>query len=261
MRLVKRLLTVGIAVYLGFGAYLFAFQRSLMYFPSPPVGAAAVEAIAVPSDGETLNLWRVNPGAADALIYFGGNAEAVVHNAADFADLAPQATTYLVDYRGYGASSGEPSEAALYRDALAVYDAVAGHHDEVAVIGRSLGSGVATYLATQRPISRLALITPYDSIENLAGNLYPLYPISLLLRDKYDSLARAGEIHVPTLFLIAGRDRIIPPAHARRLAAAMDPRYVVVRTIDASGHHDITATAAYRDAMQAFLAQREPASG
>jgi pimeloyl-ACP methyl ester carboxylesterase len=254
MRLLKRTLMIAVAVYLGFGAYLFAFQRSLMYFPSRPVSAAQhLDAVQVANDGATVNVWRANPGKAPALIYFGGNAEAAARVADDLAALAPGRSIYLVDYRGYGASSGEPSEDALYGDALAVYDRVAEAHGPIAVVGRSLGTGVATYLAVNRDVERLVLVTPYDSVTRLAGALYPFYPVSLMLRDRFDSLSRAPGLRQPTLFLLAGRDRVVPPEHGMRLAEAMDPQWVTLRVLEEASHYDITARGAYREALGAFL--------
>jgi pimeloyl-ACP methyl ester carboxylesterase len=247
---------MALAVYLGFGAYLFAFQEDLMYRPSrPAMGLHGHETLQVTSQGETINVWRANPGRADAILYFGGNAEAVVYQGTDFAELVPHATTYLVDYRGYGASTGTPSEAALYRDALAVYDQVATEHATVHVVGRSLGTGVATYLAIHRPVGRLVLVTPYDSIANLAAALYPAYPVSLMLRDRYDSLSRAAELAVPTLVVLAGRDRVVPPEHGRRLADAIEPAFVTVQEVPEAGHFDVMDRTAYRDALRGFLAR------
>jgi len=253
MRTLKRLLGMGLAVYLGFGAYLFAFQESLMYHPPRAGGLDGAQTLRIGSDGETINVWRFNPGAPHALIYFGGNAEAVAYQGDDFTTLLPHATAYLVDYRGYGASTGEPSEAAFYRDALAVYDAIEGRYDAVHVVGRSLGTGVATYLASRRPVDRLVLVTPYDSVAEVAAALYPAYPVSLMLRERYDSLSRAADLTARTLVVLAGQDRVVPPEHGRRLAAAMRPDLVSVHEIPEASHYDVMDRPSYRDALRVFL--------
>jgi pimeloyl-ACP methyl ester carboxylesterase len=207
----------------------------------------------VSSGDERLRVWRINPGRAAALIYLGGNAEAVSGNAGTFLRLFPERTSYLVNYRGYGGSTGEPSEGGLYEDALAVFDYVRAAHSHVAVVGRSLGSGVATYLAANRPVDRLVLVTPYDSVERVAQAHYPMYPMSVLLKDKFDSMSRADAIRVPTLVLTAERDRLITPEHSRRLAAAIEPRWVESVVVEGANHFDIDRRSTYRAALAAFL--------
>ena len=123
-------------------------------------------------------------------------------------------------YRGYGESSGTPSEAALFSDALSIYDALAGtlpHNGTIAALGRSLGSGVAVHLATQRQIDALILVTPYDSILNVAHRAYSWLPVALLIKHPFDSLA-ATPMDVPALFVVAEHDTLIPPSHAKNLA-------------------------------------------
>ena len=126
----------------------------------------------------TLRGWKLNPGKSGALLYFGGNAERLDASRDEFARLFPDRTVYLLSYRGYGASEGQPGEAALFGDALALYDAARARHPRrrYAVIGRSLGSGVASYLASQRPVERLALVTPFDSLAEVAQAHYPVVP-------------------------------------------------------------------------------------
>jgi pimeloyl-ACP methyl ester carboxylesterase len=249
----KRIVGFSLLVYLGFGAFLYAFQRSLIYHPMPPVPANAEEQITVRSGGERLRVWQVNPGREAALVYFGGNAEVVSGNAETFRRLFPERSSYLVNYRGYGGSTGEPSEQGLYRDALAVFDRIRAAHSDVAVVGRSLGTGVATYLAAHRPVERLVLVTPYDSVQSVAQARYPLYPMSVLLKDKFDSLSRADAIRVPTLVLTAERDRLITSEHSRRLVAAIDPRWVEQIVVEDADHFDIDRRAAYRASLVDFL--------
>ena len=94
-----------------------------------------------------------------------------------------------MDYRGYGFSTGVSTEATLYRDALKLYDSVKSKHTRISLGGRSLGTAVATYVAAYREVSKLALITPFDSIVNVAQGKYPVYPVHLLLHDTFDSKA------------------------------------------------------------------------
>ena len=130
-----------------------ARQRDLMYFPGLTRTSAADTDLTLVVDDVRLRAWVVNPGRTHALVYFGGNAEAVEAQRDTFAQWFPSHTVYLPAYRGYGASEGSPSEGALKQDALAFFDHAAARHASVDVIGRSLGSGVASYVASQRAVA------------------------------------------------------------------------------------------------------------
>lgn len=250
------LAAVGALVYVVLCVYLWVAQRSMMYFPTPPADGVPAERLFVRSGGATLRVWRLNPARREAVLYFGGNAEDVALNLPEFDHWFRTCTVYLVNYRGYGGSEGSPSEQALYEDARSVYERVNEDHERISVIGRSLGAGVATQLATERNIERLVLVTPPASFTRLAAELYPIFPTGLLLRDRYDSMARAGQIDSEVLVLIAERDEIIPPAHSRELAAAIDPGRVTTAVIEGTGHNTIGMSPAYGRALQSFLCQR-----
>ena len=249
------LVAVGLAagLYAGCVAFLYFQQRELLYFPTPgPVSGQLAQEIRFSSAGLALRGWAVNPGNASAIVYFGGNGEAVERNAGFFAQLLPGRTVYLLPYRGYSGNPGEPTEAGLYADALAEFDQLAHRHTSIAVIGRSLGTGVATYVAAQRPIERLVLVTPYDSIENVAQAKYALFPVGLLLHDKYESWRRAPELRMPTLILVAEQDRVVPRANTEHLIASFQrpPRVVIVAGV---GHNGISSRREYSRALQAFF--------
>lgn len=247
------LLKVSAIVYLGFGLYLYLAQRSFMYFPTADRESAGARVEYVQNQGEKLKLWVVGPDSERAAIYFGGNAEDVYANAAEFRHALPERTVYLVNYRGYGGSTGSPTEAGLFADALSIFDALREKHTEIAVIGRSLGSGVATYLASQREVDRLVLATPHDSALAVAQAMYPVYPVSLLLKDRYESVAYAPHIQAPTLLLIAEYDRIIPRRHSARLAEAFVPGLVEQVVIRAAGHNGLSGHQQYWDEFERFL--------
>ena len=181
---------------------LYIYQRNFLYFPTPKY-EHSFERFSLASEGETHEIIMLNKGNAKALIYFGGNAEVVVANAEEFSSHLSETTIYLVNYRGYGGSTGKTTEAGNYADALAVYDHVKKDHAQISVAGRSLGSGVATYLAANRNVEKVALITPYDSILNIAKANYSLFPVTLLLKDVYDSASRAKTIQSNILVIAA----------------------------------------------------------
>jgi len=238
------------------GALLFVFQRDFIYMPvDGRPHAYPVEPFL--SGGETIQVVVLNPGKADAVIYFGGNAEWVVGNAPGFLHSFPEHSVYLVNYRGYGGSTGEPSERALYADAQHIHDALHDRHRSIALIGRSLGSGVATYLASVRSVSKLVLVTPFDSILRIAQDQYPIYPVSILLRDTYDSYSRVDSISAPTLVVLAEHDRVIPAKYAQRLIGAFPPDQVQAETIAGAGHNGLSARSGYYDLLARFISQSD----
>ena len=182
------LLAAPILLYVIAAASLFFLQRNFLYFPTPAVAHEGAEAFYLEHDGLQLKIWKIANGKDRAVIYFGGNAENVARNINDFQDVLPGYDIFLANYRGYGGSEGEPTEDGLYADALALYDHVKNDYADISIIGRSLGSGVATYVAANRPVEQLALITPYDSVESVAEKKFPIFPVSFLLKDKYESV-------------------------------------------------------------------------
>jgi len=242
------------AIALAYGALcalMFFAQRSLLYFPvtgAPPAGA---ERLDLRSGDATLRVWVKSAPGDGALIYFGGNAEEVGMNFAPFVAALPRHSLYLVNYRGYGGSTGSPSEPALFADALAVFDHVRARHAGVAVAGRSLGSGVAVYLARERPVSKLALVTPYDSVENVAAGIYPFLPVRWLIRDRFDSASRIADVRVPTLVVIAERDEVIPRVRTDALVAKFPPGQARVEVVRGATHNMLE----YEALLAEFLSQ------
>ena len=239
--------------YLAVCVLVAARQRDLMYFPGFTRASAVDTDLTLVVDDVRLRAWVVNPGRAHALVYFGGNAEAVEVHRDTFAHWFPDHTVYLPAYRGYGASEGSPSEDALKRDALAFFDHAAGRHTSVDVIGRSLGSGVAAHVASRRAVRRLVLVTPFDSMVTVARHHYPWLPVDWLLRDRFDTaraLARfEGEVQV----VRADRDEVVPAHSTRRLMDALPRASTSEVTLVGAGHNTVDADPAYGAALQAFM--------
>lgn len=232
---------------------MFVFQRSLIYHPQPRSLSAPESTMKLPVDGaEVVVTVRPHPGPK-AMIYFGGNAEDVSFNLEGFAEAFPDHALYLLHYRGYGGSTGDPSEEANHGDALALFRAVHARHPDVAIVGRSLGSGVATRLASEVPAARLVLVTPFDSATELAAGLYPWLPVSLILRDRYDSGRHAPGIRIPTTIVIAENDEEIPRASSDRLAARFAKGIAAVTVLPGVGHNDLGRRKEYREALQRAL--------
>jgi len=251
-KMIRRLLSAIAIAYASLTFLLYVYQRDLLYFPTAAV-EHSFSSIDVHNQGETLNIIVLNPGKKDAVLAFGGNSETVVNQADEHMADFPNRTVYLVNYRGYGNSTGKPSEQALYSDALAVFDKVAQAHEQVSIMGRSLGTGVATYVAVKRIIDRLILITPYDSIEAVAQTQYPIFPISLLITDTFDSVGRAPEINAPTLIIVAEQDSVVPRDNTLNLIRAFTPDHLKVKAFKQAGHSDVSHLKAYHAAIKAFM--------
>ncbi len=244
-RTLMTVLAIVVLLYLALCAALFVFQRSLIYFPQPRTvgGAETVMTLAV-ADAQVLVSVRPHAGPK-ALIYFGGNAEDVSRNLAEFSQAFPEHALYLMHYRGFGGSSGSPSEEAIQRDAMTLFDSVYGGHPQIAVMGRSLGSGVAVRLASQRPATRLVLITPYNSLKDLAVRQYPIFPVKWLLKDRFDSFKYAAHINVPTLLVMAENDEVIPRASTEALFQHFAAGVATLKIIPGAGHNSLSASPDY----------------
>ncbi len=239
-------------IYVLVGAVLFFYQRKLIYFPTANI-PHNYEQLQLTHENVTLEIIVLNQGKKEAILYFGGNAEAVVYSAEDFLSVFPLQTVYLLNYRGYGGSSGQPSEAGIFADALFLFDKVLDKQAIISVIGRSLGSGVATYLASKRPVEKMALISPFDSITSVAQNIYMIFPVFLMLLDKYDSISRVKEIEAKTIILVAEHDEVIPRKHSQRLIDEFPPEQITVKIIADSGHNDISNKVEYYQHLKDFF--------
>ena len=249
------------ALVIGVPLVMYLVQDSLVFMPQPmsedrraqvlkgkehEVKSVFLQA----GDGTKLHAWHVQ---GDPLIlYFGGNAEEVSWMLAEAPRRLPGAGWLLVDYRGYGASAGAPSERALTADALLWQDFASRSSRRVFVLGRSLGSGVAVQVAAVRPVAGVIAITPYDSMVAVGKHHYPILPVSLLLRHRFDSLARAPAIKAPLLCLVAERDAVVPAAHSRRLYEAWggEKRWVELR---GAGHNSTDDAPEFWESIRAFI--------
>lgn len=272
LTLALSVLLFALAAFVLLHALLYFRQEQMIFYPQPlreEVRAAVhralpdAEELSLPTpDGHRLRGWFVpnRAGAATArpmpaLIYFGGNAEEVSARAMEAAELRG-ISFVLFDYRGYGLSTGEPGERALFDDALLIYDHVARlpqvDRTHIIVMGRSLGSGVATWLASRRAVAAVVLVTPYDSMAAVAHIHYPFLFTDLLLRHRFDSAARARAIDAPMLALIAERDTVIPPERGEALVRAWRGPAMSVM-LRGAGHNDASLQPAYWPAIRAFL--------
>ena len=262
MATLKSLIILAILAYAGVLALMYVFQRSLMYFPdrarTPPAAAGLPQAEEVAlksSDGESLIAWYVLPqGDKPLVIYFHGNGGALNLRADRFRWLTTDGFGLLgLSYRGYGGSSGKPSESGLLLDAMAAYDFAAARYPAGRIVlwGESLGTGVAIALAAERPIGGLILDAPFSSAADIGAAAYPFIPVRWFIKDSFRSDERIGKVKAPLLVLHGEMDRIIPIRFGERLfTLANEPKQMV--RLPSGDHVDLDDHGA-PDAVRAFL--------
>ncbi len=253
-KIIKKISILLLLGYIGMGLFLYINQRDFLYFPTPDT-PTAYNNMTLQNEGASINVIVLNEGYENAILYFGGNAESMAGSSDYIAQQFPTFTVYLMDYRGYGGSTGKPTEKGLYSDALKLYDTIKSKHNRISIGGRSLGTGIATYVAAHREVSKLALITPFDSIVNVAHGRYPIYPVSLLLHDRYDSVSRTKKINAKTFIVMAQNDKVIMAERTHKLIDAFDPAQLEVTVIKDRGHNDISSDATYYKIMQDFIGE------
>jgi fermentation-respiration switch protein FrsA (DUF1100 family) len=264
MRFLKWLI-IAAAAYAGLIALLYVAQRSLMYFPerlrTSPAAAGLPEAHEISlttRDRETVIVWYVPPrGEKPVVLYFPGNGGALRHRVARFrAVIADGNGLIALSYRGYGGSTGTPTEAGLIADAEAAYAFASARYpaERIVLWGESLGSAVAVALATGHKVGRIVLEGSFTSAVDVAARTYWFLPVRLLMKDQFRSDLRIAEVTAPLLFLHGTRDRVAPIALAERLYALANEPKRFVRFSDA-GHNDLDLHGAL-DAVRAFLASR-----
>jgi uncharacterized protein len=222
------------------------------------------------SDGVHINGWFV-PGenlvedgqlTRLTVLFFHGNAGNISHRLEKieiFRDLGVD--TFIIDYRGYGLSEGQPNEEGTYRDAQAAYEYLTQQRklkpSSIVVYGESLGSAIATDLASKVPVGGLVLEEGFTSTANVGQEMFPFIPIRWLVRNKYDTISKLPGMHTPLLVLHSRDDTLIGFNHGQRLfAAANDPKqFVELR----GGHNDafLTSGLTYRAALSKFFVALE----
>lgn len=233
---VARLLLLLVVLY-GAGCVLVWLLRDRMIFPvrGAPTGAPADHGISdgravtiTTPDGERLAAWYFPPRAgaepAGAVLWFHGNAEWVSGFVPMIRELRPaQAGLLVIEYRGYGSSSGRPTVAGVMRDALAAWDWLAAQPEidatRLVVYGRSIGSGPALHVAANRPAAGVIVESAFTSLRALAKRHYPIFP-SALAGTGFDNLAAVRRIQAPMLLIAGQRDGIVPSTMSRVLTAA-----------------------------------------
>jgi uncharacterized protein len=263
MGTLKSLLLLVAVSYVAVVALAYFMQRAMMYFPekvrsSPEQAgfAEAEEVILDTADGERLIAWHVPPrGENPVLLYFHGNGGAIGYRVDRFRALTSVGFGLVaLSYRGYGGSTGKPSEQGLLADAEAAYRFAVSRYPvkRLAVWGESLGSGVAVALASEKAVSRVVLEAPFASAVEIGAAAYPFLPVRWLMKDQFRSDLRAGKVRAPVLILHGERDAVVPIRSGERLYGLIDAPKRFVRFPDAT-HDDLAEYGAIEVATKFIL--------
>lgn len=262
--MIWKLLLVPVVLYAALLLVLF-FAQGSMLFPARMVqGARALpsraERLVVETpDGEHLHGLLIRSagreeGVRPLILGFGGNAWNAEDGAAFLADLLPAHDVAMFHYRGYRPSSGRASGPALLRDGLLLHDELVRRYRPASVlaVGFSVGTGVASRLARERPLAGLVLVTPFDSLAAVAADQFPWLPVRLLFRHEMPAASDLAASPVPVALIAAGRDDLILPPRTEALRRRVR-NLVLDRTIAAAGHNDIAQHPEFATAMDEAL--------
>lgn len=240
MKILMGILLSILGAYGVLAAALYFGQRALMYHPPekiarPPASVGFPQASIArikTADGEQIVTWFVPPKEGKPIVlFFHGNAEILAWRAERFKKLTANGIGLLgVSFRGYGGSTGSPTEAGLIADGEAAYKFAAARYSEkrIAIWAYSLGSGVGVRLAAAHPAAKLVLEAPYTSAVDVAAALYPFVPVRWMMHDQFHSIDYIKDVHAPLLVLHGERDRVVPIAFGEELfAAANEPKRFV----------------------------------
>ncbi|MCP8884654.1 alpha/beta hydrolase [Devosia sp. XJ19-1] len=251
MKLLRRLLLAFVALvviaYVGVLGYIFLNQRALQYSATGPVFTLAdtklgqARDVAVKSGDALVNGWYQAPAPGKPVImYYKGNSQSFSEENERYEQFVAGGYGFLAfDYRGFPASPGEISEANILTDALAAYDWLDAQTEAPIMIwGRSLGSGPATYVASQRDASALLLETPFLSAVGVAAERYPILPVGLVMQDQFRSDLWIKQVSEPVLVAHGTADRTIGVTNGERLYA-LAPNPDAIWIVPGAGHSDL----------------------
>ena len=275
MAVLKRMFTTIVIVlvfaWLLLAVALYLFQSKFVYFPSKTlasspqqIGAEYEEVSLTTADGHRLHGWYLPADDARfTLLFFHGNAGNISHRLDSlmiFRELG--LATLIIDYRGYGLSEGKPSEKGTYLDAESAWDYLLKERGvkagNIIIFGRSLGGGVATWLAQKKKPAALVIESTFTSITDIASSLYPYMPVRLLGRIRYENIERIDAISSPLLIIHSQQDELIPYSHGQALfQQAAEPKAF----LEISGGHNggfLLERDRYLEGLRGFLQEHLP---
>jgi uncharacterized protein len=259
-----------ILLYGGFVTYLALAQNGFIFFPRTTTDerwTALIEELHADyvsirtDDDEVLEGMFLSDGTKQprpTVLFFGGNATQVQEFAHHFQRLRAEGiNTLLIDYRGYGLSTGKPDAEMIKKDAEKIFDAATSHPyvdaQHITAWGYSLGTGVAVHLATLKPVERVMLFAPMTSMVDLAREAYPFVPVSLFLQHHFDTLTLAKARTQPVLIVHGKNDNQISPLHSKTIAEAWGGDDVTLLLAEGRGHQDLLEDEGVWNAVAEFL--------
>lgn len=264
MKLVRRLLVAALALvvlgYAGVVAYMYFNQRALQYSAQGPVfalsdtGLGDAEAVAIASGDAVVNGWYQAPRPGmPVIVYYKGNSKSFSEENERYETFVAEGYGFLAfDYRGFPASPGEISETHILEDALAAYDWLDARTDAPILIwGRSLGSGPATYVASQRDAAALLLETPFLSAVTVAAERYPILPVGVVMQDQFRNDLWMRDVTEPVLVAHGTADRTIGVSNGQRLHA-LAPNPDDLWIVEGADHSDLWKAGIWRQAKPFF---------
>lgn len=276
MKMIPLWIGIVLALYVGFIGFVALRQDTFIFAPratTDDAWKAMIETLRadyisiVADDGEVLEgmfLSDHTKKPQPTIIVFLGNAMLVEEIAPLFTRL-PQAgiNVILMDYRGYGLSTGKPDIAWMKRDAEKIFSAASQHpevaHDRISAWGISLGAGIAAHVASVKPVDGVILSAPFTNMVDLGETMFPIIPkfvIRKLLNQHLDTLAIAGSIKQPALIFKAENDEEIPADHADRIAEAWGGETRLIE-LKGQGHQDLLSNEEMWNETIAFLRRAE----
>jgi fermentation-respiration switch protein FrsA (DUF1100 family) len=269
---IVKLVLVLLVAYAAIVGSIWFFQDRLVYYPhkahtpgaTPGAVGAAYDDFGVKTeDGETLNVWWV-PAASPkgAVLFLHGNAGNISQRI-DYALMFKKLgySTMLVDYRGYGKSSGKPSEQGTYRDAEAAWRWLTRERGfperNIVIFGESLGGGVGSWLAARHKPRALVLESTFTSALDLGAELYRFIPVRLISRLKYDTLRQLEDVDAPVMIIHSRSDDIVPFSHAERLYAAAKSPKAFLEIYGTHNNGSVYMRPEWVDALNTFLKRAE----
>ena len=265
------LLLMGIAVYAALAGLMFFSQERLLFLPNLPSRSVVVTPHEVALDFQNVNIntedgiqldaWFIpHSDARGTLLFFHGNAGNISHRLDSIKIFHRlRLNVFIFDYRGYGRSTGSPTEQGVYKDAQAAWNYLTQERgipaQQIVLFGRSLGGAIATRLAARTQAGALIIESTFTSVPELAAKLYPFLPVRLLARLDFNTRAELHSVNIPVLVIHSRDDEIIPFSHGQtNYDTANNPKqFIELR----GGHNDgfLISNNTYQQGIERFLQQ------
>ncbi len=255
-----------LAVYMTALIALYLFQGGLLYFPTKAlhgtpqlIGLNYEEAPLTTADGLTLSAWFVPADKARATLLFchgnAGNIADRLESIRQFHNMG--LNVFIFDYRGYGTSEGRPDEAGTYRDAEAAWKYLTDHRGipdgNIVIIGRSLGGAIATWLAARHRPGALIVESSFTSVPDIAARQYPIFPVRLLSRFRYNTGAHIRQVTAPVLIVHSPDDELVPFSQGEQLFALANEPKQFLRLTGTHNDGNLQSATLYEQQVSEFI--------